>query len=155
MCPLYGISLFLPTIIKGLGYTSSQAQLLTVPIYVTAAILAVAGAFVADKYRKRALFLVVCLCFMLLGFTMYVITSSFSLSDTNVIFRCISTGNPRVVYGGVFIAVCAIYPAFPCVVTWLSNNLAGPWKRGAGMAIQIGVGNLGGVSAFYPFCALS
>lgn len=29
-CPLYGISLFLPTIIKDLGYTSSVAQLLTV-----------------------------------------------------------------------------------------------------------------------------
>ncbi|CEJ82055.1 hypothetical protein VHEMI02146 [[Torrubiella] hemipterigena] len=130
VCPLYGISLFLPTIIKGLGYTSSQAQLLTVPIYVTAAILAVAGAFAADKYRKRAMFLVICLCFMLLGFTM-----------------CISSDDPKVVYAGVFISVCAIYPAFPCVVTWLSNNLAGSWKRGAGMAIQIGVGNLGGAMA--------
>lgn len=60
--------------------------------------------------------------------------------------RCISSANPRVIYAGVFISVCAIYPAFPCVVTWLSNNLAGPWKRGAGMALQIGVGNLGGVS---------
>lgn len=70
VCPLYGISLFLPTIIKGLGYTSSQAQLLTVPIYITAAILAIVGAFAADRYRKRALFLVICLCFMLLGFTM-------------------------------------------------------------------------------------
>jgi hypothetical protein len=29
-CPLYGISLFLPSIIKDLGYTSSTAQLLTV-----------------------------------------------------------------------------------------------------------------------------
>ena len=30
VCPLYGVSLFLPTIIKDLGYTSSTAQLLTV-----------------------------------------------------------------------------------------------------------------------------
>lgn len=30
VCPLYGISFFLPTIIKDLGYTSSTAQLLTV-----------------------------------------------------------------------------------------------------------------------------
>ena len=29
-CPLYGISLFLPSIIKDLGYASSTAQLLTV-----------------------------------------------------------------------------------------------------------------------------
>lgn len=60
--------------------------------------------------------------------------------------RCISTGNPKVVYAGVFIATCAIYPAFPGVIAWLSNNLAGSYKRSVGMAIQIGVGNLGGVS---------
>ncbi len=29
VCPLYGISLFLPTIIRQLGYQSSQAQLMT------------------------------------------------------------------------------------------------------------------------------
>jgi hypothetical protein len=51
-----------------------------------------------------------------------------------------------VVYAGVFIATCAIYPAFPGVIAWLSNNLAGSYKRSVGMAIQIGVGNLGGVS---------
>jgi hypothetical protein len=61
-------------------------------------------------------------------------------------YRCIATNNPKVVYGGVFIAACAIYPAFPGVITWLSNNLSGSYKRSVGMAIQIGVGNLGGVS---------
>lgn len=49
-------------------------------------------------------------------------------------------------YAGVFITTCAIYPAFPGVITWLANNLAGSYKRSVGMAIQIGVGNLGGVS---------
>lgn len=32
VCPLYGISFFLPTIINELGYTSSTAQLLTMYI---------------------------------------------------------------------------------------------------------------------------
>jgi hypothetical protein len=59
---------------------------------------------------------------------------------------CISTDNPHAIYGGVFIIACAIYPAFPGVITWMSNNLAGSYKRSAGMALQIGVGNLGGVS---------
>jgi len=62
--------------------------------------------------------------------------------------RAISTTNPKVVYGGVFIAACGIYPAFPGIIAWLSNNLAGSYKRAAGMAMQIGIGNLGGVS--YP-----
>ncbi|ETS75144.1 hypothetical protein PFICI_13628 [Pestalotiopsis fici W106-1] len=130
VCPLYGISLFLPTIIKSLGYASTTAQLLTVPIYITAAILAVLFAYISDRVGKRSPFVVSFLLMMILGFAM-----------------CISTSNPKVIYGGVFVAACAIYPSFPGNIAWLSNNLAGSYKRSAGMAIQIGVGNLGGAMA--------
>ncbi|EKJ74091.1 hypothetical protein FPSE_05745 [Fusarium pseudograminearum CS3096] len=130
VCPLYGISLFLPTIIRNLGYSSSTAQLMTVPIYITAAILAVIVAWTSDRVGKRSPFIVAFLCVMVVGFSM-----------------CISTNNPKVVYGGVFIAACAIYPAFPGVISWLANNLSGSYKRSVGMAIQIGVGNLGGAMA--------
>ena len=36
--PLYAFSLFLPSIIKALGYSSTKAQLLTVPPYAVACI---------------------------------------------------------------------------------------------------------------------
>ncbi|KAK3938196.1 major facilitator superfamily transporter [Diplogelasinospora grovesii] len=130
VCPLYGISLFLPTIINSLGYMSSTAQLMTVPIYITAALLAVVFAYLSDRVGKRSPFIITCLLVMMVGFSM-----------------CISTSKPGVVYAGVFVAACAIYPAFPGVITWLSNNLAGSCKRSAGMAIQIGIGNLGGAMA--------
>ncbi|KAK5653413.1 hypothetical protein OQA88_8898 [Cercophora sp. LCS_1] len=130
VCPLYGISLFLPTIVRSLGYSSSTAQLMTVPIYITAAILAVIVAYFSDRVGRRSPFIIAPLLIMVVGFSM-----------------CIATSNPKVVYGGVFIAACAIYPAFPGVISWLSNNLAGSYKRSAGMAIQIGVGNLGGAMA--------
>jgi predicted MFS family arabinose efflux permease len=101
---------------------------MTVPIYITAAILAVGIAYFSDRVGKRSPFIIVLMLIMVVGFSM-----------------CISSTNPRVVYGGVFVAACAIYPAFPGVIAWLSNNLAGSLKRSAGMALQIGVGNLGGV----------
>jgi MFS family permease len=85
VCPLYGISLFLPTIVRSLGYSSSQAQLMTVPIYITAAIIAVIVAYTSDRVGKRSPFIITLLCIMVIGFTM-----------------CISSSNPRVVYGGVF-----------------------------------------------------
>jgi len=73
-------------------------------------------------------------------------------------------GVPGVVYFGVFVAVVGgyppistlsiidtdtsvfsgIYPAFPGNITWLSNNLAGSYKRAVGMAVHIGAGNLAG-----------
>jgi MFS family permease len=128
VCPLYGISLFLPSIIRGLGYTSSTAQLLTVPIYITASVLAVVVAWYSDRVGKRYPFILVCLCIMAVGFIM-----------------CIAGGSvPGLVYAGVFIAACALYPAFPGNITWLSNNLAGSTKRATGQAIQIAIGNLAG-----------
>ncbi|KAF2787424.1 MFS general substrate transporter [Melanomma pulvis-pyrius CBS 109.77] len=130
VAPLYGISLFLPSIIRGLGYTSSTAQLLTVPIYITASVLAVAVAWVSDRYGKRFPFILVCLILMAIGFIM-----------------CISSSRPGIIYAGVFIAACALYPAFPGNITWLSNNLAGSTKRATGQAIQIAMGNLAGAMA--------
>lgn len=67
VCPLYGISLFLPTIIRALGYRSSTAQLLTVPIYVTAACFAVGFAWLSDRKGVRSPFIFVFLCIMAIG----------------------------------------------------------------------------------------
>ncbi|KAL6711646.1 hypothetical protein ACN47E_004580 [Coniothyrium glycines] len=131
VCPLYGVSLFLPTIISGLGYRSSTAQLLTIPIYITASVLAVTVAWFSDRVGKRHPFILICLCIMAVGFIM-----------------CIAGGSkPGLVYAGVFIAACAIYPAFPGNITWLSNNLAGSTKRATGQAIQIAIGNMAGAMA--------
>ncbi|KAI4139435.1 MAG: hypothetical protein LQ341_004223 [Variospora aurantia] len=134
VCPLYGTSLFLPSIIRELGYTSSTAQLLTVPIYITAAILAVAVAWFSDRSGQRSPYIFACMCVVGVGFIICISASAHG-------------GVPGVVYAGIFIAVCGIYPAFPGNVTWISNNLAGSYKRSAGMAIHIGVGNLAGAMA--------
>jgi hypothetical protein len=61
--------------------------------------------------------------------------------------RAISTTSAGAVYAGVFIATAGIYSAFAGNISWLSNNLSGSITRSAGMAIQIGVGNLGGAFA--------
>ncbi|KAI4089336.1 MAG: hypothetical protein LQ344_005468 [Seirophora lacunosa] len=134
VCPLYGTSLFLPSIIRELGYLSSTAQLLTVPIYITAAILAVAVAWFSDRSGQRSPYIFSCMCAIGVGFIICISASAHG-------------GVPGVVYAGIFIAVCGIYPAFPGNVTWISNNLAGSYKRSAGMAIHIGLGNLAGAMA--------
>ncbi|KAJ0418652.1 major facilitator superfamily domain-containing protein [Aspergillus carlsbadensis] len=132
-CPLYGISFFLPSIIKDLGYTSSTAQLLTVPIYITAAVVAVGGAWLSDRYKKRSPFILFFMSLIAIGFV--------------IVLASTDRGLPGVVYFGVFVAVVGIYPAFPGNVTWISVNLAGDYKRAAGMALHIGLGNLAGAMA--------
>ncbi|KAL4895722.1 major facilitator superfamily domain-containing protein [Aspergillus ambiguus] len=137
VCPMYGVSYFLPTIIKDLGYTSSIAQLLTVPIYITAAVVAVLSAAISDRIGQRSPLLFLHLSCIVAGFIICLAASG--------------RGVPGVVYFGIFLTVVGIYPALPANVTWLSNNLAGSYKRAAGMALHIGIGNFAGAmsSNFY------
>ena len=55
--PLYSISVFMPTIVKGLGYTDEKAQLMTVPPYVVACLFTVAGGWAADKHGQRGIYM--------------------------------------------------------------------------------------------------
>lgn len=91
MAPLYGIALFLPTIIRDLGYSSTNAQLLTVPIYVFAAVCCIGTAYLSDRVGKRSLFIIPFQVVILVGFVM-----------------CISSGKPGVIYAGVFIAAAGV-----------------------------------------------
>jgi MFS family permease len=131
--PLYGISLFLPTILKNLGYVSSKAQLMTIPIYITASIFSVIQAFISDRVGLRSPFILFNLIFLLVGYSMAISTNP--------------ADKPGVIYAGVYIAALGVYPAFPGIISWLSNNLSGSYKRAIGMAIHIGVGNFGGAFA--------
>lgn len=56
-CPIYSFSLFLPTIIKQMGYTNNQAQLMSVPPYVCACFFTIAASWLADRWRTRGMFL--------------------------------------------------------------------------------------------------
>src|ERR1700694_637302 len=54
--PLYAISLFLPSIVAGLGYSGPTAQLLTVPVYVCACGVCILMAFFSDRSQRRGPF---------------------------------------------------------------------------------------------------
>jgi len=110
VAPLYGISLFLPTIINELGYVSSTAQLLTVPIYITAACLTIVTAWYSDRSKVgRAPFIFIPMCAILIGFIIAIAGSAHG-------------GVPGLVYAGVFIATCGIYPAFPGNICWSKSH---------------------------------
>jgi MFS family permease len=59
--PIYAFSLFMPSIIAALGYTSTTANLMTVPVYAVACTTTVIGAWTSDRLQKRGMFNIVCL----------------------------------------------------------------------------------------------
>ncbi|KEF61622.1 uncharacterized protein A1O9_03190 [Exophiala aquamarina CBS 119918] len=130
--PLYSYSLFLPTIVKTLGYTNNTAQLMTVPPYIVACFCCITGGWAADRLKTRGIFMI--------GFSLVAIIGLVML---------ISTQNPHVKYAGCFFFAMGIYPNVPQGVAWNGNNIGGSVKRGVGIAMHVGFGNLGGaISGF-------
>ncbi|TVY16389.1 putative transporter protein [Lachnellula arida] len=131
---LYSISLFLPTIIKEMGYSNNAAQLLTVPVYIVACFCTLAGNYASDKARRRGIFVMGFEITAILGFVLL-----------------IATGKPHVQYAGTFFAASGIYCLVPMVIGWNGNNIGGSLKRGVGIAMQVGIGNLGGIIASFVY----
>lgn len=62
-----------------------------------------------------------------------------------------ASGKPGVQYTGTFFAASGIYPLVPMGVAWNGNNIGGSLKRGVGIAMHVGFGNLGGAISAYCF----
>lgn len=126
--PIYALGSFLPTIINELGYTAAQAQLLSVPPYVATFILTMAAAVLAERTKLRAPFIIATSTVAIVGFIIL-----------------IASHRPEVAYGGTILAVSGSYSTTAIVTSWPANNVSGQTKRATATAVQISIGNLGGV----------
>ncbi|OAA68741.1 Major Facilitator Superfamily protein [Niveomyces insectorum RCEF 264] len=135
----YGFTATAPTIVEQLGYTSSKAQLMTVPVYVFALLLTIAFAWASDYYQQRTPF----------------IMAGLGLSIVGLIAE-LAIPHPRltgVSYFFLYWIAAGLFAPFMCLVCLVGNNLAPSSKRAVGLAILISVGNLGGICGSNIFIA--
>ncbi|KAI4693049.1 uncharacterized protein J4E88_001420 [Alternaria novae-zelandiae] len=125
-------SIFTPTIVKGLGYTSSAAQVRSIPIFIVATIAAVAAAWLSDRMRHRYWFCMFGLVVASIGYIML-------LAQENL--------PAGVKYFALFLVTPGGFITQPIVLAWMSNLVSGHYKRSVSSAMQVGFGNLGGVVA--------
>ena len=115
-----------------MGYTNEKSQLMTVPPYAVACLFTIGAGYLADKMKQRGIFMMIFECSAILGFALLA-----------------SSHKPGIQYAGTFFAASGIYPLVPMGVAWNGNNIGGSLKRGVGIAMHVGFGNLGGaISAF-------
>ncbi|KDQ27499.1 hypothetical protein PLEOSDRAFT_1104187 [Pleurotus ostreatus PC15] len=131
----YSISLFAPTIVHQLGFSSAQAQLLTVPIFACGCCSTVVIGILSDKFNIRGPFIIGCALVSMVGYIVLYTTST-----------------PGAGYVGCIIAAVGVFPTVPVDLAWIGGNVGGTLKRGVAIAMVIGMGNLGGLcSAFIYF----
>lgn len=128
----YSTSFFVPTILRQLGWTALRAQVMSIPIWLTAAVMSLAHAWLSDWVRHRFAF-VICGClWATVGY---------------VILLNMFTVAVGVRYFGVFTLVIGCAVAQPAAVVWVNNTMAGHYKKGISSAMMIGFGNISGIIA--------
>ena len=126
---LYSFGLFLPTIIKGLGYTANEAQLWSVIPYAVAAVITVVVAFASDRLKLRGVIMLFTLPLAIIG---YAAIANVGEHDNHT------------KYGMTFLMATGLYASVPPVLVWNSNNSAGHYKRATTSGLQLAIANAGG-----------
>ena len=106
----YSTSFFTPTILKQLGWTSIHAQVMSIPIYIVATVLALSVAVLTDRLHHRFFFTILGCCVATIGYA-------------------ILLNMERVPVGARYFAIYAItaggYITQPVTIAWLNNNMGG------------------------------
>lgn len=132
---LLGFGTFLPTIVRGMGYTALQANYLTIPVYIVATVSVAGVSYVSDRLNRRAVILA---CIPIPVFAGYAIA--------------LGTSNPAAGYFAMFLCAAGIYPFNSIMLTWISSNISPDTKRAFAIPLAATLANTAGVTSgqIYP-----
>lgn len=133
--PGYAYSYFLPIILRnGMGFSSTNAMLLSAPPYVFAAIIAMLTGWLSDKFKIRGPIIAVHQAISAVGMLMILYGNSNALR-----------------FFGAFISIASQQSCVPAVLTFQSNNITSHSKRAVSSATCIIGGGVGGIIASVAF----
>ncbi|CAO3613669.1 unnamed protein product [Cunninghamella blakesleeana] len=127
--PLYSLSLFLPSIIKGMGFTSLTAQAMSAPPYAIACLFTVLCSFSSDKRKERAFHIGIPALIGGIGYMLLIV---------------LRHRGSVAMYIASIITATGVFANVPAMLSWFNNNIGGHTKRGVAVAFIISVGNIGG-----------
>ncbi|KAF9872479.1 hypothetical protein CkaCkLH20_09976 [Colletotrichum karsti] len=151
--PGYAYSYFLPIILRnGMGFSSTEAQLLSAPPYVLAAIMAYISGWLGDRYKIRGPIIAVHQALTAVGMLITVYGKANGaryfgafLGEYNVkLYRPYLYSQARLGIG--FLQFCV-----PGVLTFQANNITSHSKRAVASATCLIGGGVGGIIASTAF----
>lgn len=129
-------SLFLPTILRDLKWTSTKAQLMTVPPYAIACLWSIFVSWLSDRVKKRGLFVVVHGAIAMMGY---------------IILITIAEERANIRYMAVYFSALGGFPQGPFFLGWGMNNAAGPTIRAVASGYIVSVGTFGAILATWTY----
>ncbi|KZT28221.1 MFS general substrate transporter [Neolentinus lepideus HHB14362 ss-1] len=120
------VSYFLPTLIRGLGFSSINAQGMTVAPYAAGWFLVCFQAWHSDRTRDRGWHVMASTAISFVGYVILATSVQKSVGAA---------------YFALFLVVGGNFSLFPLVMSWATNNLAPTSKRGVGTAFIVSISN--------------
>lgn len=120
------LPVFLPTILKEMGFTSINAQGLTAPPFFVSFLVTVITPYIADRTQQRGLMIAALSVIGGIGYILLATVQSVGLR-----------------YFGVFLAASGIFPAIANILPWVTNNQGSDTRRGTGIALLNLIGQCG------------
>ncbi|KAF3044488.1 hypothetical protein E8E11_003345 [Didymella keratinophila] len=125
------VPVFLPTIVRDMGFESMTAQALTAPPYFVAFFVVIATAYFSDRLQTRSTFIVAHALLAALGYVTIAILGY--RQSPHTIIR----------YLALYPAIFGFFSCITVIITWTINNQESDSNKGTGMAILNIIGQFG------------
>ncbi|KAF1927989.1 MFS general substrate transporter [Didymella exigua CBS 183.55] len=125
------IPVFLPTIIRDMGFESITAQGLTAPPYLVAFFVVIATAYLSDRLQARSVFVIAHSLLAALAYGTIAMLGHGKSSHT------------LIRYLALYPAISGFFSSITVIITWTINNQDSDSKKGAGMAVLNVIGQFG------------
>ncbi|KAI1338318.1 major facilitator superfamily domain-containing protein [Xylariaceae sp. FL0016] len=126
----FGVSTFMPALVRSFGFQSVLTQLLTVPIFFSAVAIFIALSIWSDKVQRRVVF-------MLPGALMCAVAYAMLMG--------IPMEARGALYFACFLVVPSIYIMLGMNYVWMLGSHAGYYKRATAIGINMTCGNAAGL----------
>jgi MFS family permease len=107
--PAYGFAIFLPLIVKGMGYAGVRANLMCVPPFMVGAVALTTFVYISDRYRERSLTAAMAMLFSIIGYI--------------ALIAC-GTGKNNIRYGFLFVIMIGAGSVNPLTAAWLNDTMS-------------------------------
>ncbi|GAA5861871.1 hypothetical protein JCM1840_006860 [Sporobolomyces johnsonii] len=138
---LGSVSGFLPTIVKGLGYTNADAQLYTVPPYAVALVYMLLISSYSDRFQTRGIPVMTVYCIGIVGWSILLGVDPVGASKSALHAR----------YFGCICLATAGYSAIPLIMSWVAGNAANESSKAASLGMLNSVGQCLSILAAFLF----
>ncbi|KAB2110461.1 hypothetical protein AG0111_0g165 [Alternaria gaisen] len=122
---------FLPTVIRDMGWESITAQGLSAPPYLFAFVVVLTTAYYSDRMQSRSTFIMLHSLLATLGY------------GTIAISGYLQSNKTMVRYIALYPAAAGFFSAITIIITWTLNNQESDSKKGTGMALLNIIGQMG------------